>query len=92
MFKNSVARFFLQELNVSPVYRFEEGLENVHKNLETFKGIYSILKQNGNYVVFSEGICVQLLSTICVPEHSTRREDLWVYFRGRLGIILIVLG
>jgi hypothetical protein len=59
MFKNSVARFFLQELNVSPVYRFEEGLENVHKNLETFKGIYSILKQNGNYVVFSEGICVQ---------------------------------
>ena len=59
MFRNSIARFFLQELNVSPVYRFEEGLENVHKNLETFKGIYSILKQNGNYVVFSEGICVQ---------------------------------
>lgn len=59
MFKNSVARFFLQELNVSPIYRFEEGLENVHKNLETFKGIYGILKQNGNYVVFSEGICVQ---------------------------------
>jgi 1-acyl-sn-glycerol-3-phosphate acyltransferase len=59
MFNNSVARFCLQQLNVSPVYRFEEGLENVHKNLETFKGIYNILKQNGNYVVFSEGICVQ---------------------------------
>ncbi len=59
MFKNSVARFFLHELNVSPVYRAEEGMENVHKNLETFKGMYSILKKNGNYVVFSEGICVQ---------------------------------
>jgi 1-acyl-sn-glycerol-3-phosphate acyltransferase len=59
MFKNPVARFFLHELNVSPVYRFEEGLENVHKNLETFKGIYSVLKNNGNYVVFSEGMCVQ---------------------------------
>ena len=59
MFKNSVARFCLHQLNVSPVYRFEEGLENVHKNLETFKGINNILKQNGNYVVFSEGICVQ---------------------------------
>jgi len=59
MFKNPVARFCLRELNVSPVYRFEEGLENVHKNLETFKAIYKILNKNGNYVVFSEGICVQ---------------------------------
>jgi 1-acyl-sn-glycerol-3-phosphate acyltransferase len=59
MFKNPVARFFLRELNVSPVYRLEEGLENVHRNLETFQDIYKILKENGNYVVFSEGICVQ---------------------------------
>jgi len=59
MFKNPVARFCLKELNVSPVYRIEEGLENVHKNSETFKYIYDILKKNGNYVVFAEGICVQ---------------------------------
>jgi 1-acyl-sn-glycerol-3-phosphate acyltransferase len=59
MFRNSVARFCLHQLNVSPVYRVEEGLENVHKNLETFQAIYSILKKNGNFVVFSEGICVQ---------------------------------
>ncbi len=59
MFKNAIARFCLQQLNVSPVYRFEEGLGNVHKNLETFQAIYSILKKNGNFVVFSEGICVQ---------------------------------
>jgi hypothetical protein len=59
MFKNPVARFSLRELNVSPVYRLEEGLENVHKNLDTFKAIYKVLQKNGNYVVFSEGICVQ---------------------------------
>jgi glycerol-3-phosphate O-acyltransferase/dihydroxyacetone phosphate acyltransferase len=59
MFRNPVARFILRELNVSPVYRLEEGLENVHKNLDTFKAIYEVLKKNGNYVVFSEGICVQ---------------------------------
>jgi glycerol-3-phosphate O-acyltransferase/dihydroxyacetone phosphate acyltransferase len=59
MFKNPVARFCLREFNVSPVYRLEEGLENVHRNLETFKAIYKILNKNGNYVVFSEGICVQ---------------------------------
>jgi 1-acyl-sn-glycerol-3-phosphate acyltransferase len=59
MFRNPVASFCLRELNVSPVYRFEEGLENVHKNAETFNYIYNILKKNGNYVVFAEGICVQ---------------------------------
>lgn len=59
MFVHPVARFCLQELNVSPVYRMEEGLENVHKNKETFLAINKILRKNGNYVVFSEGICVQ---------------------------------
>ena len=59
MFRHPLARFSLRELNVSPVYRIEEGLENVHKNRETFKYIYDVLKKNGNYVVFAEGICVQ---------------------------------
>jgi len=59
MFRKPFARFCLRELNVSPVYRIEEGLENVHKNLDTFTGIYEILRDNGNLVVFSEGICIQ---------------------------------
>ena len=59
MFRKSFARFFLRELNVTPVYRLEEGLENVHRNLETFSAIYEILKKNGNFIMFSEGICVQ---------------------------------
>jgi glycerol-3-phosphate O-acyltransferase/dihydroxyacetone phosphate acyltransferase len=59
MFRKPFARFCLRELNVSPVYRIEEGLENVHKNLDTFTGIYDILKKNGNFIMFSEGICVQ---------------------------------
>lgn len=59
MFRKPFARFCLRELNVSPVYRIEEGLENVHKNLVAFKNIYDVLKQNGNFIMFSEGICVQ---------------------------------
>lgn len=59
MFRKPFARFCLRELNVSPVYRIEEGLENVHKNIETFSGIYEILKKNGNMIMFSEGLCVQ---------------------------------
>ena len=59
MFRKPLARFCLRELNVSPVYRLEEGLENVHKNLESFSGIYEILKKDGNFIMFSEGLCVQ---------------------------------
>jgi 1-acyl-sn-glycerol-3-phosphate acyltransferase len=59
MFRKPFARFCLHELNVSPVYRIEEGLENVHKNLEAFSSIYEVLKKNGNFIMFSEGICVQ---------------------------------
>lgn len=59
MFRKPFARFCLRELNVSPVYRIEEGLENVHKNIEAFSSIYEVLKMNGNFIMFSEGICVQ---------------------------------
>lgn len=59
MFRRQVARFCLRELNVAPVYRKEEGMENVHKNMETFDGIYNVLRNNGNLIVFSEGLCVQ---------------------------------
>jgi 1-acyl-sn-glycerol-3-phosphate acyltransferase len=59
MFRKPFARFCLRELNVAPVYRIEEGFGNVHKNLETFTGIYDILKENGNFIMFSEGLCVQ---------------------------------
>jgi glycerol-3-phosphate O-acyltransferase/dihydroxyacetone phosphate acyltransferase len=59
MFRKPLARFCLREFNVAPVYRAEEGMENVHKNLESFAGIYEVLKKNGNLIMFSEGICTQ---------------------------------
>jgi hypothetical protein len=59
MFSTAFARFCLRELYVTPVYRLEEGLENVHKNLEAFTAIYDVLKKNGNFIMFSEGVCIQ---------------------------------
>ena len=79
MFRNPVARFCLRELNVSPVYRLEEGLENVHKNTDTFRYIYKILKKNGNYIVFAEGICVQE-KRLQKLRKGTAQDGLW---RGR---------
>jgi hypothetical protein len=34
-------------------------MENVHRNLESFDAIYEILRKNGNFIMFSEGICIQ---------------------------------
>ena len=59
MFRKPLARFCLRELNVTPIYRMEEGFENVHKNVEAFSAIYEVLRKNGNFIMFSEGICVQ---------------------------------
>lgn len=59
MFRNRLASFLLRELNVSPVYRLEEGYGNVHRNTEAFNAIYDILRKNGNYIMFSEGVCIQ---------------------------------
>ncbi len=59
MFRNPVGAWCLKELNVAPVYRVQEGLENVHKNLDTFDAIYELLRRNENLIVFSEGISVQ---------------------------------
>ena len=31
----------------------------MHKNLEAFTAIYDVLKKNGNFIMFSEGVCIQ---------------------------------
>jgi len=59
MFKNALIRWVLRELKVAPVYRIQEGYSNVHKNVETFSGVYEVLRKNEHMIVFSEGICVQ---------------------------------
>ncbi len=55
VFANPLARWFLTGLNIRPIYRLEEGFENLSKNFQTITDLTEILKNNGIVVIFSEG-------------------------------------
>lgn len=48
----------LSSLNMLPVYRVSEGVENLEHNYETFDACQNIFKQNGIVLIFSEGRCI----------------------------------
>ena len=48
----------LLSLNMFPVYRISEGVENLENNYETFEKCQEIFKNNGIVLIFSEGRCI----------------------------------
>lgn len=58
VFKNKIAGAILKSLNMLPVYRSSEGVENLEHNYATFSACKEIFKQNGIVLIFSEGKCV----------------------------------
>lgn len=48
----------LTSLNMLPVYRVSEGVENLENNYTTFKSCQDIFKRNGIVLIFSEGRCI----------------------------------
>ncbi len=48
----------LYSLNMFPVYRISEGVENLENNYETFESCKEIFKNNGIVLIFSEGRCI----------------------------------
>ncbi|PLX04493.1 MAG: hypothetical protein C0594_09135, partial [Marinilabiliales bacterium] len=51
-------RKLLGLFNIHPIYRIQEGKENLLKNEGTFNIGYNVLKNNGTVFIHSEGICV----------------------------------
>ncbi|HTL81709.1 MAG TPA: 1-acyl-sn-glycerol-3-phosphate acyltransferase [Bacteroidia bacterium] len=56
--KKSLARF-LGLLGIIPIYRLQEGVENLSRNDETFDKCAAMLEENKSIIIYSEGICVQ---------------------------------
>lgn len=48
----------LLSLNMFPVYRISEGVENLENNYDTFEKCKEIFKKNGIVLIFSEGRCI----------------------------------
>jgi len=48
----------LRSLNMFPVYRVSEGVENLDHNYKTFDDCKELFKRNGIVLIFSEGRCI----------------------------------
>ena len=59
VFKGKVARYFLNKMNISPMYRIQEGFAEVKKNDKTFEECKKLLSENKAILLFPEAICVQ---------------------------------
>jgi 1-acyl-sn-glycerol-3-phosphate acyltransferase len=59
VFKGKLARIILNSLNISPMYRIQEGYSELKKNDKTFEECRSLLSQNKGLLMFPEGICIQ---------------------------------
>jgi 1-acyl-sn-glycerol-3-phosphate acyltransferase len=59
VFDKAWKRWLLNKIHLIPIYRLEEGVENLSKNENTFRICIDILKKKGVILIFSEGICVQ---------------------------------
>jgi 1-acyl-sn-glycerol-3-phosphate acyltransferase len=57
-FKNNFVAKVLRALNMFPVYRVSEGVENLEENYKTFDDCIEVFKKNGIVLIFSEGKCV----------------------------------
>jgi 1-acyl-sn-glycerol-3-phosphate acyltransferase len=57
-FRNKKHEKLLRWLNLLPVYRTSEGVENLEHNYTTFEACKEILEKDGIVMIFSEGRCI----------------------------------
>ena len=57
-FKKHLYNRLLRRLNLLPVYRTSEGVQNLEHNYTTFEACIEIFKQKGIVIIFSEGRCI----------------------------------
>lgn len=56
-FNTPLKRWCLSKLNMIPIYRLRDGIENLHLNDYAFNKSKEVLKNNGIVLIFIEGIC-----------------------------------
>lgn len=55
VFKKPLVKKFLATLNLMPIYRIRDGVQQLGKNQEIFEKCFSILKENKALMIFPEG-------------------------------------
>jgi 1-acyl-sn-glycerol-3-phosphate acyltransferase len=59
VFKGKLAKWALNALSISPMYRIQEGYSELKKNDKTFEECRSLLSNNKTILLFPEAICIQ---------------------------------
>lgn len=59
VFNSPLKLWILARFNLIPIYRLQEGVENLEKNKDTFDRCHQIFRRGGAVLIFSEGLCVQ---------------------------------
>ena len=59
VFNSPLKQWILGKIQLIPIYRLQEGAENLDKNKDTFKRCHELLGQDAWINIFGEGICVQ---------------------------------
>jgi 1-acyl-sn-glycerol-3-phosphate acyltransferase len=54
-FKNPVANFLLQSINMLPIYRIRDGKDSIQHNQEIFEACYQAFNQKESVLIFPEG-------------------------------------
>ncbi len=86
VFNTPLKRWILSKMNMVPIYRMRDGMENLEKNQETFAKCREVLSNNGVILIFSEGICIQELklrplkkgTARIALDYAEKGNDLWV--------------
>lgn len=55
---NKYTSWILLKLHMIPIYRMQEGRENLKKNEQTFDKIIKLLEQRKTIMIHSEGVCI----------------------------------
>ena len=59
-FKPGIVTWFLSTIGIVPIFRIQDGgKEGLKKNDEAYSKVNELLKNNGNVIVYAEGLCIQ---------------------------------
>jgi len=59
VFNSPWKQWILGKIQMIPIYRLQEGIENLDKNKDTFKRCHELLNEDAWINIFGEGICIQ---------------------------------
>jgi glycerol-3-phosphate O-acyltransferase / dihydroxyacetone phosphate acyltransferase len=59
VFNTPLKNWILTQMSLLPVFRLQEGMENLDKNKDTFSRCHELFDKGGMILIFSEGLCIQ---------------------------------